>query len=226
MTAPHCETVTVTSVTAGRVRSGVRRRDGTAWQDGPVESDAVDPRIRPGVLLVAGVGLSDGVFDQTVVLVLDADASGALGVILNKLSDIDLDAALPGWSSVVSYPRALFDGGPVSPEGAICLASPLAEDEEPPGWRPVFGRVGLLHLDTPLEIATGAYADLRIYAGYAGWAPGQLERELELGAWHVIEARHPDVFSAHPQGLWRRILRRQGGELAMLASWTPRPELN
>lgn len=191
-----------------------------------MDEDAVEPDIAPGVLLVAGTGLSDGVFDQTVVLILDADASGALGVVLNKFSEIDLDAALPGWSDVASFPRVLFDGGPVSPEGAICLASPVVEDEEPPGWRPVFGRVGLLHLDTPLEIATGAYADLRIFAGYAGWAPGQLERELELGAWHVVGARHADVFAADPRDLWRRILRRQGGALAMLATWTSRPELN
>lgn len=182
--------------------------------------------IAPGVLLVAGTGLSDGVFDQTVVLVLDADVTGALGVVLNRVSDIDLDGALPGWSQVASYPRALFDGGPVSPEGAICLASPLAEDEEPPGWRPLFGRVGLLHLDTPLEIAVGAYADLRIFAGYAGWAPGQLERELALGAWHVVRSRHSDAFDADPATLWRRTLRRQGGELGILSTWTPRPELN
>lgn len=185
-----------------------------------------DTTITPGILLVAGVGLSDGVFDQTVVLVLDADPGGALGVILNKLSDIDLDAALPGWETVSSFPRRLFDGGPVSPEGAICLAVPQTESEEPPGWRRLFGRVGLLHLDTPLEIATGAYSDLRIFAGYAGWAPGQLERELAVGAWHVLPSRAADVFDAEPATLWRRILRRQGGELGLLSTWTPRPELN
>lgn len=182
--------------------------------------------IAPGVLLVAGIGLSDGIFDQTVVLILDADVTGALGVVLNRYSEIDLDSALPGWSQVASHPRLLFDGGPVSPEGAICLASPVADDEEPPGWRPLFGRVGLLHLDTPLEIAIGAYADLRIFAGYAGWAPGQLDRELELGAWHVVASRYADVFDADPTTLWRRILRRQGGDLGLLSTWTPRPELN
>ena len=182
--------------------------------------------IAPGVLLLAGTGLSDGVFDQTVVLVLDADAGGALGVILNRYSAIDLEGALPGWAPVASYPRVLFDGGPVSPEGAICIASPASDDEEPPGWRRLFGRIGLLHLDTPLEIATGAYADLRIFAGYAGWAPGQLERELDLGAWHVAASRYADVFDADPLTLWRRILRRQGGDVGLLSTWTPRPEVN
>lgn len=130
------------------------------------------PTIEPGLLLIAGVGLTDGVFGQSVVLILDADPSGALGVVLNRLSGFELQAALPQWAPLASYPDALFDGGPVSQEGAICLASPLRQQEEPPGWRPVFERVGLLHLDTPVEIAHGAYADLRVFAGYAGWGPG------------------------------------------------------
>lgn len=188
--------------------------------------DIGDIPIEPGVLLIAGIGLSDGVFDKTVILILDADDTGALGVVLSRLSDIDLDGALPGWSEVASPPKLLFDGGPVSPEGAICLASPVGEGEEPPGWRPLFGKVGLLHLDTPLEIARGAYADLRIFAGYAGWAPGQLERELDLGAWHVVRAAYADVFDADPTTLWRRTLRRQGGDLGLLATWTATPELN
>lgn len=184
------------------------------------------PAIEPGALLVAGVELADGIFDETVVLVLDADAAGALGVILNRLSDIALESALPGWAEFASFPRRLHDGGPVSPEGAICLASPVTEGEEPPGWRRLFGRIGLLHLDTPLEIARDGYADLRIFAGYSGWAPGQLEREIALGAWHVLASRYSDAFDPDPTTLWRRTLRRQGGELGLLSTWTARPDLN
>lgn len=186
----------------------------------------MDIRIEPGLMLVAGVAVSDGVFDQTVCLLLDADADGALGVVLNKLSDFNLDSALPGWSDLASFPARLFDGGPVSPEGAICLAVPADDDEEPPGWRPLFGRVGLLHLDTPIEIATGAYRDLRIFAGYAGWGSGQLQGELQRGLWHVVETRPQDVFDPEPATLWRRVLRRQGGELGWLSAWTPTPEFN
>ena len=183
-------------------------------------------RIRPGLLLIAGVGLSDGVFDQSVVLVLDADSSGALGVTLNRFCEFELEAALPGWAGMASFPEALYDGGPVSQEGAICLASPVRETEEPPGWRPLFDRVGLLHLDTPIEIARGAYSDLRIFAGYAGWAQGQLEGELERGLWYPVQARYSDVFDSDPPTLWRRALRRQGGELGLLSAWTAMPELN
>ena len=190
------------------------------------EGVSVEIRIEPGLVLVASVAVSDGVFDQTVCLLLDADSGGSLGVVLNQLSDFNLESALPGWAELASFPARLFDGGPVSPEGAICLATPVDDDEEPPGWRPLFGRIGLLHLDTPVEIARGAYRELRIFAGYAGWGPGQLQNELGEGLWHVVPTRPEDVFDADPATLWRRTLRRQGGELGWLSAWTPTPELN
>ena len=183
-----------------------------------------DPQ--PGDLLIASAGLSDGVFDQTVVLVLDSDADGSLGVILNAISQTTLESVLPSWVDIVSEPRVLFHGGPVSPNGAICLASVVAQAEEPPGWRPLFDRVGLLHLDTPIEIVSGAYADLRIFAGYAGWSPGQLAGEIARRMWHVVPTAYDDVFGRHPLGLWRRVLRRQPNELAFFATWADDPELN
>lgn len=179
-----------------------------------------------GDLLVAATTITDGVFDATVVLLLDADESGTLGVVLNRTTDIELTGALPAWAGLVSEPPALFDGGPVSQQGAICLAEPWAQAEEPPGWRPVFGRVGLLNLDTPVEIAEGTYRHLRVFAGYAGWDAGQLERELEFEMWHVVPATAADVFDAEPSTLWRRVLRRQGGELGLLSTWTADTELN
>lgn len=182
--------------------------------------------LAPGTLLVAGVGLRDGVFDSTVVLLLDVDATGALGVVLNELSPLVLDTVLPGWSPYTSWPHHLYDGGPVSPEGAICLASPTHPVEEPPGWRPLFERIGLLHLDTPLELVEGTYRELRIFAGYSGWAPGQLQAEVAQGAWFAVRARPSDAFDPDPETLWRRVLARQGGELGWLATWTPTPELN
>ena len=183
-----------------------------------------DPR--PGDLLVASVALADGVFNGTVVLVLDADADGALGVVLNELSPTALDAVLPDWVAVVSEPRLLFHGGPVSPNGAICLARVRVPGEEPPGWRRLFGDVGLLHLDTPVEIVKGAYDDLRIFAGYAGWASGQLETEIAEGMWHVVGAEASDVFGQAPLELWRAVLRRQRTPVAVFSTWVDDPTTN
>lgn len=180
----------------------------------------------PGDLLVASALLSDGVFDQTVVLVLDSDADGALGVIVNEIAQTTLESVLPDWVDAVSEPRLLFHGGPVSPNGAICLASVAERGEEPPGWRPVFDRIGLLHLDTPIEIVAGAYDDLRIFAGYAGWSPGQLAGEVAQQMWHVVPAEYDDVFARQPTMLWRRVLRRQKSDLAFFATWVEDPELN
>jgi putative transcriptional regulator len=180
----------------------------------------------PGDLLVASILLADGVFNQTVILVLDSDADGALGVILNEISQTPLEAVLPDWVSAVSEPQLLFHGGPVSPNGAICIASVANEGEEPPGWRRLFENVGLLHLDTPIEIVAGAYRDLRIFAGYAGWSAGQLQSELSQRMWHVLPAAYSDVFSVAPLDLWRGVLRRQPSELSFFATWTEDPELN
>lgn len=181
---------------------------------------------RVGDLLVASVAISDGVFDATVVLLLDADEAGTVGVVLNQISSIDLVAALPAWAGMVCEPKVLFDGGPVSQQGAVCLAETWKDGDEPPGWRPILGRVGLLNLDTPVEIAEGAYRNLRIFAGYSGWDAGQLEGELEFGMWHVLPALPTDGFDPDPQTLWRRVLRRQGGELGLFSTWPASTELN
>jgi putative transcriptional regulator len=192
-----------------------------------VELEVRMTEYRAGDLLVAAITVSDGVFDGAVVLLLDADEAGTVGVVLNQISPVDLSGALPAWADLVAEPSVLFDGGPVSQQGAICLAEAWNDDDEPPGWRRVFGRIGLLNLETPVEIAEGAYRNLRVFAGYAGWDTGQLEGELEFGMWHVVGAKDSDPFDPDPETLWRRVLRRQGGELALFSTWpTDSVELN
>lgn len=181
--------------------------------------------VSPGDLLVSHVVLRDGVFDFSVVLIIDVDDNGTLGVVLNRHSDLELASVLPGWETVVTEPRILFDGGPVSRNGAVCLAS-VGGDEEPPGWRRLFDSVGLLHLDTPIELAAGAFDAVRIFAGYAGWAPGQLEAELMRDAWFVATARHDDIFGVDQSDLWQRVLRRQDPDTAIYSTWTDRPDDN
>ncbi len=179
-----------------------------------------------GDLLIATVEIDGGIFAQSVIVLIDADDAGSIGVIVNKIGETPLARVLPDWVPLTSPPQALFVGGPVSPEGAICLAALADPAEEPPGWRRVFGNVGLLHLDTPTEIVAGAYADLRIFAGYAGWGPGQLAEEIERGSWYVTPAAYGDVFSPEPTALWRRTLRRLPPPIGFYTSWTRSPELN
>lgn len=181
---------------------------------------------RPGQLLVASVVLGEGIFSRSVVLVLDSDADGALGVIVNEIAQTRLEAVLPDWVDAVTEPRLLFSGGPVSPNGAICLASVARSGEEPPGWRRLFDDIGLLHLDTPIEIVAGAYADLRIFAGYAGWEPGQLQTEIANGMWHVVSSTYADVFGGRPDDLWRQVLRRQRNRLAFFSAYTEEADTN
>ena len=183
-------------------------------------------RPRAGELPVASAGVEDEYWAQTVILLLDTDDGGALGVILNHHALTPLDEVLPQWTDLVTPPQILFAGGPMSTDGAVCLARLAHSDEEPPGWRRIVGDLGLLHLDTPVELAMGAYEDLRIFAGYAGWEPGQLEAEIVRGDWHRVPLRDEDVFAADQDGLWRRVLRRQGGDLAWFSTWVADPESN
>jgi putative transcriptional regulator len=178
-----------------------------------------------GVLLVATPALLDPNFADTVVLLLDADADGALGVVLNRPSPIPVSEVLTPWGDVVSDPEVLFVGGPVGTDGALAVAL-LAGDEGPVGFRGVVGRLGLLDLDTPLELVAGTVDELRIFAGYAGWGAGQLEGEVAEGSWYVVPAEAPDVFRPDTLDLRRDVLRRQPGELSWASTQPVDPGLN
>lgn len=183
----------------------------------------------PGNLLIASPTLSDPHFARTIVLLLDAGHDGALGVVLNRPSQVTVGEVLAGWADVVSGPGVLFQGGPVETDSALAIADVAVTDrdeDEPVGWRRVFANVGLVDLDAPVELLAPAFSGLRIFAGYAGWSAGQLEDEIAEGAWYVVPAESHDAFQADPDRLWVEVLRRQGGQLAMLATMPVEPNLN
>ena len=192
---------------------------------GEVPADV--PRWWTGQLLVASPVLTDPNFRRAVVLVLDHDDDGALGVVLDRPSELAVQDVLPGWADVVDPPPTLFAGGPVSTGSALGVAV-LAPGTAvaPLGWRRVFGDTGLLDLDTPMEVLADALAGLRIFAGYSGWSAGQLEAEVDEGAWFVVPATPDDLLTATPQHLWAQVLRRQGGRLALLATYPVDPMQN
>lgn len=90
----------------------------------------------------------------------------------------------------------------------------------------MYGAIGLVDLETPPELLAAALGSLRIFAGYAGWSPGQLAEEVAAGAWYVVDSEPGDVSSPHPDGLWRSVLRRQRSGLAMIATYPEDPSLN
>ena len=194
----------------------------------PDSGDVADvPRWWTGQLLVASPALTDPHFARAVVLVLDHDDDGALGVVLDRPSELAVQEVLPGWADIVDPPPTLFAGGPVSTGSALGVAVLVPGTASAPlGWRRVFGDTGLLDLDTPLEVLADALAGLRIFAGYSGWSPGQLEAEVAEGAWFVVPAQPGDLLCAEPEQLWGQVLRRQGGRLALLATFPADPLQN
>lgn len=178
-----------------------------------------------GRLLVATPALADPNFDRAVVLLLDHDEEGSLGVVLNRPTPVDVGDILESWGRLAGDPGVVFQGGPVSLDSALGLAV-IPGDEGPLGWRRVHGAIGLVDLETPPELLARALGSLRIFAGYAGWGPGQLENELTEGAWYVVESEPGDVSSPRPERLWRAVLRRQRSELAMVATYPDDPSLN
>ncbi len=188
------------------------------WHDGGMEPVA-------GSLLVAAPSMDDPNFSRTIVLLLDAGHDGALGVVLNRPTELEVADVLAPWAPVVSGPDVLFSGGPVETDSALAVAR-VEDAEEPVGWRRVFGSTGLVDLDVPVEILATAVSSLRIFAGYSGWSSGQLEEEIAQGAWYVVPAQPLDPFWDDPTGLWAAVLRRQGGQLAMLATMPSEPTLN
>ncbi|KHL08404.1 UNVERIFIED_CONTAM: hypothetical protein LK11_58225 [Mumia flava] len=177
-------------------------------------------------MLVATPLLGVGPFYRSVVLLLDHDEEGALGVVINQPLAADVAEVLPDWGSVATAPATVFSGGPVSPESALAVGVLASSHGVPPGWREMYDRVGLVDLDLPAAEVAAAVRGMRVFAGYAGWGPGQLEGEIEEGSWVVVDADENDLLSARPQDLWRAVLRRQSGDARMLSTYPDDPQLN
>jgi putative transcriptional regulator len=183
----------------------------------------VEPALK-GRLLVATPALVDPNFFRTVVLVIEHTEEGAAGVVLNRPSEMELGASpLAAWEDVAADPPRVFVGGPVSPTDALCIAHKRSTADLA-GWQPVTAEIGMLDLASD-EVRTEVDG-LRVFAGYAGWGPGQLEGEIEEGSWYVLEADRGDVLSSDPSTLWRDVLQRQGGKLALVSSFPVDPSMN
>jgi putative transcriptional regulator len=175
-----------------------------------------------GSLLIAGPALWDPNFRRAVVLIGHHDEEGAVGVVLNRATEVEVARAAPPLAELGEPGERLFVGGPVQPQAAVVVA----DFEHPERAQVVaFGSIGFL----PDELDTGEVGELhraRVFAGYAGWGPGQLERELEEGSWIVEPARPEDVFTDEPEDLWSEVVRRKGPEFRLMSTMPLDPSTN
>jgi putative transcriptional regulator len=179
------------------------------------------PSLR-GQLLISSGGLYDPNFRHTVVLIGEHNEEGALGVVLNRALDVTVADAVPMLADLVAPGARLYQGGPVRPNSPVLLAEfvdPAAAD------LPVFGAVGFLIGDVASDVATRVVR-ARVYAGYSGWGPGQLEAEMADDSWIVEPARVEDVFTDAPDLLWSSVLGRKGEPYRRLAKMPYDPSMN
>ncbi|MDX1493268.1 MAG: YqgE/AlgH family protein [Longimicrobiales bacterium] len=175
-----------------------------------------------GQLLISSGGLYDPNFRHTVVLIGEHNAEGALGVVLNRALNATVAETFPPLGDFVPEDEPLYQGGPVQPASAILLA-----ELERPDLADilVFGSIGFLTGEIE-EWIEPSIVRARVYVGYSGWGPGQLEAEMEMDSWIVDEAREEDVFTDAPELLWSRVLNRKGPEYRMLSKMPFDPSMN
>jgi putative transcriptional regulator len=177
-------------------------------------SDAVSESLT-GKLLIASPSMPD-YFHRTVILVVEHAEEGAFGLVLNRPSETTVGEASPELAELIGEEHLLFVGGPVQPNAVTAIG----EHPDPvQATKLIVGGVGMVDLDDPPELSR-----FRVFAGYAGWSAGQLDGELEQGAW-IVEDVHPDDPFADDD-LWSSVLRRKGGEYALLARMPPDPSVN
>jgi putative transcriptional regulator len=185
-----------------------------------------------GKFLVASRELEDPNFSQTVVLLLKYDPQGAVGLVIDRPTEMTLSMLLPEIKGLEGRPDAVYLGGPVAMTQFLML---VRAPSQPEGARQVFADV---YVSSSRELLLSMIADspggesFRVYAGYAGWAPGQLDREVARGGWHVMSAASDLVFDEQPSQVWPRLIARTsvqwaavyGGRLsASAADWQESP---
>jgi putative transcriptional regulator len=168
-----------------------------------------------GKLLIAAPSLYD-FFRRTVILMVEHTDEGAFGVILNRASETTVAEAVPALAGLTAAEDQVQIGGPVGTDSVVILG----EFEEPEASPKIV--VGELGVVDPEEEAPVRRA--RIYAGHAGWGPGQLESELEHDAWLIEDARPEDPFCS--EDIWSLALQRRGGEYALLSTMPEDPSMN
>lgn len=176
-----------------------------------------------GKLLIASPALVDPNFVRTVVLIAEHSADGTLGLVLNRPSDSSVTESVDELRGVVDAGDPVYVGGPVQTDAVMVLAefsnATLAAAL-------VLEDIGFLPAEADLDAIAAATRRARVFAGHSGWAPGQLDGELEEGAWILVDAEADDVFASDTDELWSLTLERKGGPYAQLARVPEDPSVN
>jgi putative transcriptional regulator len=171
-----------------------------------------------GQLLISSPLLHDPNFRRTVVLMTHHDEEGAMGLVLSRPSEIRVSDAVPELADLPGD-ELVYVGGPVQPEAVVVLVEHESEPE-----LPIVGNIAFMQADADVDELDSIRA--RVFAGYSGWGPGQLEGELEESSWIVVPAEPDDAFAPDPDELWRTVLHRKGGKFALIATMPYDPKLN
>jgi len=172
------------------------------------EDVVMDPT--PGRLLLATPQMLEPTFHRTVILMLEHNMVGSLGVVLNRPTEVRIADALPGWATAVGEPEVLFAGGPVEPAGILGIGRGLDGEISP----------------ADLDRGPSAVGPVRLFQGYAGWGHGQLDYELTEDAWWVVDSNPEDLFAEDPSELWYQVLGRLPDDRSMLRHMPDDPSLN
>ena len=178
-------------------------------------------------LLIATPPLEDPNFDRTVVYMIEHSEEGAIGVVLNRPLTDALDDPVDRWADHLLEPAVVHDGGPVDSTALIALARPsVTTPSEVEGAIKIADSVWSIDLSRDPRLIANHFSGIRVFRGYSGWGAGQLDGEIDAGAWIIVDAMIDDIFGEQPQHLWRTVLRRQPGRLAWLADAPDDLDLN
>lgn len=177
----------------------------------PGEQSSPHGRLARGRFLVANRSLRDPSFVETVVLLVDYDDNGALGVVVNRPTEVPLTTALPEVEELRKRKDLVFLGGPVARDRMVLL---LRATAEPPQSVQVFDKVYATGSLSALRHTIGHGESVRAYAGYAGWGPGQLDAEVGRGDWLIGPADSKAIFDDPPDDVWSRFVERFSGDWA------------
>lgn len=172
-------------------------------------------------MLIASTMLTESIFSRSVIYMIEHNDEGSLGVILNQMSQTAVHNLLPRWTDLAASPRALFIGGPVKQDSALCLGicKPGIQPSGIEGIRHVDGRVVLVNLDADPQQLVEVLEAVRLFAGYAGWSAGQLEDELGQDSWLLASGLPKDITAPATVDVWSSVLRRQPWPLPLLSTY-------